>query len=159
MPFSVSQFDIDLDQRRAIGPAGKRSVKWAKTKPDVANLIAYHVLFGRQCRTCPFFGPDLCTGKANGRYLGVSRHHVLIQARRREANTLAFQVEMHLRAGIEGTISELVRARYRALAKNQLQALFIATATNLKRLARTLTAGLSTLYSFSSRSLGLVRAT
>ena len=66
----------------------------------------------------------------------------MLQARRQEAETPAFQREMHLRAGIEATISEVVRAhgarrsRYRGLAKNQLQALFTATATNLKRLAR-----------------------
>ncbi len=72
---------------------------------------------------------------------------------------------MHVRAGIEGTISELVRAhgarraRYCGLAKNQLQALFIATAANLKRLARTLAAGLFALRAFSSRPLGLARAT
>ncbi len=163
--FRLSQFDIDLNQRRAICPAGKRSVKWATSKAEVANLIAYHVSFGRQCQTCPFFGPDLCTDKASGRHLSVSRHHVLLQARRHEADTLAFQVEMHVRAGIEGTLSELVRAhgarraRYRGLAKNLLQALFIAAAANLKRLARTFTAGLPARCSFSSRPLGLARAT
>jgi len=142
--FRLSQFVIDLDHRQATCPAGQHSVKWAKAKPDVKNLIAYHVSFGPQCRTCPFFGPELCTDKASGRHLGVSRHHTLLQARRHEAQTLDFQREMHIRAGIEGTISELVRAhgarrsRYRGLAKNQLQALFTATATNLKRLARTL---------------------
>jgi transposase len=159
--FRLSQFMIDLDQRQALCPAGQRSVKWAKAKPDVKNLIAYHVSFGRQCRTCPFFGPDLCTDKASGRHLSVSRYHALLQARRREADTLAFQREMHTRAGIEGTISELVRAhgarrsRYRGLAKNQLQALFTATATNLKRLARTFTSATSfiSLRFFSPRSL------
>lgn len=161
--FRLGQFDIDLAQRRAICPARRHSVKWANAKPDVANLIAYHVSFGRQCRTCPFFGPDLCTDKASGRHLGVSRHHVLLQARRHEADTLAFQVEMHVRAGIEGTISELVRAhgarraRYHGWAKNQLQALFIATAANLKRLARTFAAVVPALCSFSSRPLCLAR--
>ena len=49
---------------------------------------------------------------------------------------------MHTRGGIEGAISEIVRAhgarhsRYRGMAKNRLQALFTATATNLKRMAR-----------------------
>ena len=161
--FRLSQFDIDLDQRQATCPAGNHSVKWAKAKPDVANLIAYHVSFGRQCQACPFFGPGLCTDKASGRHLGVSRHHVLLQTRRREAYTSVFQIEMHVRAGMEGTISELVRAhgarraRYRGLAKNQLQALFIATATNLKRLARTLLSA-SSLLAFRFFSSRLLRA-
>ena len=142
--FRLSQFDIDIEQRTAHCPAGKQSVKWAKAKPDVKNLIAYQVSFGRQCRTCPFFGPGLCTDKPGGRHLSVSRHHVRLQARRKEAETPAFRQEMHIRAGIEGSISEMVRAhgarraRYRGKAKNQLQAFFTATAANLKRLARLL---------------------
>jgi transposase len=158
--FRLSQFVIDLDPRQAICPAGRRSVKWARAKPKVKNVIAYHVSFGRQCRTCPFFGPDQCTDKAGRRRLGVSRYHPLLQARRREADTLTFQREMHTRAGIEGTLSELVRAhgarrsRYRGLPKNQWQALFTATAANLKRLARTLASATScvSLRSFSSLS-------
>jgi transposase len=147
--FRLNQFEIDLERRTATCPAGKQSVKWAKAKPDVKNLIAYHVSFGRQCQTCPCFGPGLCTDKPSGRHLAISRHHTLIQARRQEADTTAFQQDMHTRAGIEGTISEVVRAhgarraRYRGLPKNQLQALFTATATNLKRLACSLTRPLS----------------
>lgn len=55
-----------------------------------------------------------------------------------------FTKEMYTRHGVEGTISEVVRAhgarcsRYRGLAKNQLQATFIGAATNLKRLAKAL---------------------
>ena len=58
--------------------------------------------------------------------------------------TEAFRQEMNKRNGVEGTISELVRAhgarrsRYRGLAKNQLQAAFIGATTNLKRLAKAL---------------------
>lgn len=68
-------------------------------------------------------------------------YHDLIQARRSEAATEAFKQEMKIRAGIEGTISELVRShdlrrsRYRGRRKNQLQVLFGAAAANLKRLA------------------------
>ena len=140
--FRLSQFAIDFEQRVARCPNGKQSVKWVTAKTEAKNLIAYHVSFGRQCKTCPFFGPGLCTDKPSGRYLAISRYHALIQARRKDAQTPAFRQEMHIRAGIEATISELVRAhaarraRYHGKAKTQLQAFFIATATNLKRLAR-----------------------
>lgn len=140
--FRLSDFEIDIDRRRAICPAGKRSVKWARAKPGVKNLIAYHVSFGKQCQTCAFFCKDLCTDKPTGRKLGISAHHHLIQARRQEAQTEGFRQEMHHRAGIEACISELVRShgarrsRYRGLVRNRLQASFIAVATNLKRLAR-----------------------
>lgn len=160
--FRVSQFDIDLDQRPALCPAGTRSVTWAKAKPEVANLIASPVSFGRKCRTCPFFGPAVCTDKVSGRHRGVSRHPVLLLARRRAVDTAAFQVEMPVRPGIEGAIAELVRAhgvrraRYRRWANHPLHALFIAT--NLKRLAPTVTALFPALCSFSSRPLGRARA-
>jgi transposase len=140
--FRLSDFGIDIDARRAICPAGKQSVKWARAKPGVKNLIAHHVSFGKQCQNCIFFGKDLCTDKPTGRKLGISAYHQIIQARRLEAQSKLFHKEMHHRADIEGTISELVRAhgarrsRYRGLVKNRLQACFTAVATNLKRLAQ-----------------------
>jgi transposase len=139
--FRLRDFQIDVEQRQAICPAGKKQVKWVKAKPGVKNLIAFHVGFGTQCQSCPYFGPGLCTHRPNGRHLGVNAYHDLIQARRQEASTEAFKEEMNTRAGVEGTVSELVRghgarrSRYRGRKKNQLQVLFAASAANLKRLA------------------------
>jgi IS5 family transposase len=62
--------------------------------------------------------------------------------RRAEARTEVFREQMHRRAGIEATISELVRryrfryARYRGLAKLRLQGYFTSVAINLVRLVR-----------------------
>lgn len=140
--FRLRDFQIDIEQRQAICPAEKKQVKWARAKPGVKNLIAYHVRFGSQCRTCSYFGPGLCTDKPQGRCLGINAYHDFIQARRCEADTEAFKKEMYARAGIEGTVSEMVRghgarrSRFRGRRKNQLQALFVAVATNLKRLVR-----------------------
>jgi hypothetical protein len=142
--FRLRDFEIDIEQCRAICPAGKKQAKWVRAKPGVNNLIAYHVQFGPQCQLCPYFGPDLCTDKPNGRHLGINAHHDLIQARRLETETEAFRQEMHIRAGVEGTVSEMVRShglrrsRYRGTRKNQLQAFFGAAAVNLKRLAHCL---------------------
>ncbi|MEJ2736796.1 MAG: transposase [Anaerolineae bacterium] len=139
--FRLRDFQIDIEQRQAICPVGKKQVKWARAKPGVKNLIAYHVGFGRQCQSCPHYGPDLCTDRPSGRHLGVNAYHDLIQARRQEASTEAFKEEMNIRAGVEGTVSELVRShgarrsRFRGRKKNRLQALFVASAANLKRLA------------------------
>ena len=139
--FRLRDFEIDIAQRRAICPAGKKQTRWARAKPGVKSLIAYHVGFGKQCQSCPYFGPELCTDKPGGRHLGVNAYHDLIQARRSEAGTEAFKQEMKIRAGIEGAISEMVRghglrrSRYRGRRKNQLQVLFVAVAANLKRLA------------------------
>jgi hypothetical protein len=118
---------------------GDHSISQRQT--GVNNLIAYHVQFGPQCQLCPHFGPGLCTDKPSGRHLGINAYHDLIQARRLETEVEAFRQEMQNRAGIEGTVSEMFRghglrrSRFRGTRKNQLQALFGAAATNLKRLA------------------------
>jgi transposase len=140
--FRLQDFQIHVEQRQAICPAGKKQVRWVRARPGVKNLIAYHVGFGSQCQSCPYFGPALCTDKPNGRSLGINEYHDLIQARRQEADTETFKQEMQIRAGIEGVVSELVRShgarrsRFRGQRKSQLQALFVAAAANLKRLAR-----------------------
>ena len=76
------------------------------------------------------------------RTLVVGEHHTVLQARRQEQETEAFQNRMKHRNAIEGTQSELVRghglrhARYRGLAKVKLQNYFIAAACNVKRWIR-----------------------
>ncbi|MCA1810189.1 MAG: transposase, partial [Lentisphaerae bacterium] len=84
-----------------------------------------------------------CLGKGQRhRTLQVGEYYDLIQARRLEQRKEAFQTDMQHRNGIEGTISELVRAhgmrrcRYRGLAKARLQNLMIGAACNIKRWCR-----------------------
>lgn len=82
-------------------------------------------------------------GKA-GRTVSVNPYHELIAARRAAQQTVAFKEQMHRRAAIEGTISELVRghgarrARYRRHPKVRLQMFFLGAAVNIKRLVRAL---------------------
>jgi transposase len=65
--------------------------------------------------------------------------HLALQTARREQQTEVFKKEYAKRAGIEGTISqsvrafELRRARYLGVAKTHLQHLFTAIAINLVR--------------------------
>src|SRR5713226_979263 len=152
--FRLPDFTIDVANRQATCPAGQEAIRWSAIDPKVKNNVAFLVSFGKQCQDCLFFGPQLCTDKPAGRTIAISRHHDLISARRAESQTSAFHQEMHQRAAIEGTISELVRAhaarrsRYRGLPKNQLQASFTAAATNLKRLAKALATGCE--HSFNS---------
>lgn len=62
-----------------------------------------------------------------------------LQQARAEQNDDAFKRRYRIRLGIEGTISQAVRAfelrkaRYLGLAKTQLQAIALATAINLSR--------------------------
>ena len=139
--FRQADFQVDEEARQAICPAGHTSRLWAERhSPGQANP-AIQVRFAAQtCQDCPFFGH--CTRSRQGRSLTLHPYRTALAARRAQAKTEAFRERLHLRAGIEGTISELVRAhglrraRYRRLAKLRLQAYFTAIAINLKRLIR-----------------------
>ena len=92
------------------------------------------------CQACPFFGQ--CTSSSQGWSLTLHPYRALLAQRRAEAQSEDFKNRLHLRAGIEGTLSELVRghrlrwARYRGQAKLRLQTYFTAIAVNLKRVTR-----------------------
>jgi transposase len=151
--FRLEDFEIDMERHQATCPAGHARRRWVPATGNTDNNVAVYVFFGTQCLSCPFFGPERCTASPTGRKLSLNAFHEVIQARRLEERTEPFQLEMHARAAIEGTISELVRAhglrraRYRGVHKVLLQMLFTTTATNLKRLAKA-TAELSVIRGF-----------
>lgn len=139
--FRLEDFAVDRENQRAICPAGKLQQRWVTTTGHTDNRVAVHVFFGKQSLTCPFFGPEQCTSSQTGRHLSLNAYHDIIQARRQAEQSAAFQLEMHARAALEGTISEIVRAhglrraRYQGEATVFLPMLFTATPTNLQRLA------------------------
>jgi transposase len=100
------------------------------------------------CSQCPSLSQ--CTKAKNQRRTLTLKpqklYEALQQARNRE-KTDEFHQEYQRRAGIEGTISQGVRAfglrkaRYLGLAKTRLQHLATAAAMNLERLADWLTGG------------------
>jgi transposase len=102
-----------------------------------------HVAFARaDCAACP--ARPLCTRAATApRSLTLQprAEHEAIQAARQRQETPEFAATYAHRAGVEGTISQgvrafgLRRARYRGLAKTHLQHVATAAAVNLRRLA------------------------
>lgn len=139
--FQLAAFTVDIQQQRAVCPAGRVSQHWTTHDPPRKG-VGYEVRFGSQGRSCPFFHAQGCTTQPRGRTLYLNPQPERLQARRREAQTPAFQREMGQRQGIEATISEAVRghgarrARYRGRAKVSLQMHFTASGVNLKRLVR-----------------------
>lgn len=135
--YRLEDFEIDLENRIARCPQGHLATSF---NPSASKDVAYHVRFGKQCADCPV--REHCTTEARGRSLAIGPYHDILMARRREMQTDEFRQEMHQRAAIEGTISELVRgyglrhARYRSLVKVNLQAILTAIAANLNRLMR-----------------------
>src|SRR5205085_11552102 len=125
----------------AVCPQGHASVGWAETRDPYARAVIVARFDAATCRACPCRAR--CTRSARGpRRLTVrprAQHEALRAARAREA-TPAFQAQYAARAGIEGLLSQGVRAfglraaRYRGLAKARLQHLLTAAAINFVRL-------------------------
>lgn len=139
--FSAADFQVHVEERKAICPDGKASTQCSRLEEQSTGKVSYRFEFSTQCHDCPLrsqcLGPD-----QRHRTLVVGEHHTALQARRQEQQTDAFRQRMKHRNAIEGTQSELVRghglrrARYRGLAKVKLQNYFIAAACNVKRWIR-----------------------
>jgi hypothetical protein len=139
--FNVEDFQISVEEPRAICPAGKANTQCSRLEEEATGKVSYRFEFSTHCHACPL--RDQCVGKdQRHRTLVVGEHHTVLQARRQEQQTEAFRQRMKHRNGIEGTQSELVRghglrrARYRGLAKVKLQNYFIGAACNVKRWIR-----------------------
>ena len=141
LPFQQAQFHIDETTQQAICPAGKTSSAWSETQKSGWPASQVVIRFSSSaCRPCTFFGQ--CTLNPKGRSLELHPFRTILAERREQALQPDFQKKLYRRAGIEASISELVRmyrlryCRYRGLSKLHLQTYFTAVAANLKRLAR-----------------------
>ena len=139
--FSVEDFQVWVEERRAVCPAGKESTQCSRLEEERTGKVSFRLEWSTHCHDCPL--RCQCLGKdQRHRTLGVGAHHSALQARRQEQKTPAFQERMRHRNAIEGTQSELVRghglrrARYRGLGKVKLQNYFIGAACNVKRWIR-----------------------
>jgi len=139
--FSAEDFQITVEERKAVCPAGKESTQCSRLEEEATGKVSYRFEFSTQCRDCPLRAQ--CLGKDQPhRTLTVGQYHTHLQARRQEQKTEEFKKEAQHRNAIEGTQSELVRAhglrraRSRGLAKARLQNYLIGAACNIKRWIR-----------------------
>jgi transposase len=139
--YDTSQFVFDWQAKQATCPQGKTSVTWTERTEQRSGRAIVAVQFAtKACRECPVRAQ--CThAEKMPRQVTVRpqvEHEALQQARHFQ-QTEAFRQEYARRAGVEGTISQGVRAfglrqaRYLGLAKTHLQELGTATAINLTR--------------------------
>jgi transposase len=109
--YDISCFTIDWEQRTVTCPQGCHSSKWAYAR-DGNGCETIQVRFRHSdCTPCP--SRSLCTkAKKDPRELTLRpcQEHLALQTARREQQTEAFKEEYAKRAGIEGTISQAVRA-------------------------------------------------
>lgn len=141
--FPVDQFEIDVENRKAICPQGKTSSQCSVIHGhDQIESVYLRFEWASQCDHCP--AQEACTKSKNGRRtVMVGIHHDLLQERRQQMQTDDFKNRMRQRNAIEGTISELTRngmrrTRYRGLSKTRLANYFIGATCNVKRWIRLL---------------------
>ncbi len=140
--FDIGHFQIDWDRPQATCPQGKRGASWLPGVDGRGNAVI-NVMFAKaDCSQCPSLS-QCTTAKAKRRSINLrlrELHETLQQTRHRE-KTSEFKAAYKKRAGIEGTISQGVRAfglryaRYVGKAKTHLQHLATAAAINLERVA------------------------
>src|SRR3954453_9691559 len=143
--FDLAQFHIDWEARVVTCPNGQRSTGWSesRTARQGGQRTQIHIQFAPSaCAACPVRAR--CTrAKAGPRHLTLrprTEYDALAAARQRQTTT-AFRSQYATRAGIEGTLSQGVRAfdlrrcRYRGLAKTHLQQVSTAAALDVSRLA------------------------
>ena len=141
--FEASQFVVDWQNECATCPAGQTSSSWTPAQDRRGNPVIKIKVAMQDCRPCP--SREQCThsqSAAPRRVLTVrpQEQYQALQAARQRQTTKAFKTTYAVRAGIEGTLSQGIRAfglrqaRYRGLEKVHLQQILTATALNLCRM-------------------------
>ena len=139
--YDLGQFTVDWVGQRVQCPQGQWSRVWSP-HTDAWDNPAISVRFRRtDCAACE--ARALCTqAKAAPRHLTLrpQADHTLLQEMRQKQGTRDWQQYYQRRAGIEGTLSQGIRAfglrhcRYIGLARTHLQHLLVAVALNVVRL-------------------------
>jgi transposase len=144
--FDNAAFTINWETHTATCPHGKQSRKWQPDK-DIAGQDVIQIRFAKKdCQVC-VARPACTRAKTEPRTLTVRTqvYHEALQAARRHQTTEEFKEHYADRAGIEGTLSQGVRAfglrrsRYIGLAKTHLQHLLSVVAINVVRVMAWLT--------------------
>lgn len=143
--FTAEAFDVLVEERRALCPAGHVSSNCSRLTENKSGKVSYRIEWNNTlCSACPLQKQCVSEGQPH-RTVVVGELHSLLQERRRTMQTEDYKHDMKRRNGIEGTQSELVRAyglrqaRYRGKAKVRLQNYFIGAACNMRRLFRRIT--------------------
>lgn len=138
--FGAEAFAVDWDQRRATCPGGHTSVTWDERSDQRGNDSIFIRFAKADCGPCPLREP--CTTAAR-RAIAIRprAQYEALQERRAQEDTAAFAAQYAQRAGIEGTLSQgvrafgLRRARYIGHAKTHLQHVLTAAAIDFVRVA------------------------
>ena len=138
---SIDRFSIDWEAKRVTCPQGQTTQYWKPTTDANGNDIIC-IRFSRSgCLQCQ--SRELCTrSEKESRSLTLRpfAQHEAILHNRQQQKTQQWKQRYAQRAGVEGTVSQGVRAfglrqaRYIGLAKTHLQHLLTACAINVSRI-------------------------
>jgi transposase len=140
--YTIDRFEIDWERERVRCPQGKLSSAWSRQVDHTGTPYVSVTFRQADCGACP--ARALCTrAEHRARHLKLQprAEYEALKAARGRLATREGRRRYARRAGIEGTISQDVRAfglrrsRYRGLAKTHLQHVATAAAVNLERLA------------------------
>ena len=146
--FAQSAFRVDWQAKTVTCPNGKASASWSAQRKSNGTPVTRVHFTGRDCAACP--ARTKCTTAVNGKWgrsltlLPAAQQQVL-ETRRREQLTEAWQQRYRIRAGVEAAISQTTRrtgirrTRYTGADKTHLGHLFAATAVNIVRIDAWLT--------------------
>jgi transposase len=137
--FAAGDFRVDWERERMTCPEGRQSSGWSLAVDKGHNRVIKVKFSAKDCGACP--SKDKCT-RGTRRSVTIrprEQYEALGMARLREG-TATFKEDYAKRAGVEGTISQGVRAcglrrsRYAGEAKTHLQHLATAAALNVLRI-------------------------
>jgi transposase len=138
--FAAGHFRIDWEAHAVTCPQGQRSVRWCPTETARGRRMIHVAFAAADCTPCPVRAHcTRATALPRSLTLQPQAEHEAIQAARHRQQTAVFAADYARRAGIEGTLSQGVRAfelrtaRYRGLAKTHLQHIATAAAINVQR--------------------------
>ena len=138
--FDAQHFVIDWEAKRARCPAGRHSVSWTPAGDKRDNDVIKLKFAGRDCGACEH--QAICTTSSPPRRTLTIRprdQYLALQAARARQETKEFKEEYGRRSGIEGTLSQGIRAfemrrsRYVGVRKTHLQNVLTAAAMNVVR--------------------------
>jgi hypothetical protein len=137
--FTLERFEIEWDRKRARCPQGELSARWSEGVDRNGRPYVCVAFRPADCGACA--ARASCTrGRSRALKLPPRAEHEALKAARGQFTTEAGRRRYARRAGIEGTLSQGVRAfglrrsRYRGLARTHLQHVATAAAVNLARL-------------------------
>jgi transposase len=138
--YDISCFRIDWEAMKVTCPQGQISRQWIPAQDGWGNATI-HVQFARSiCQRCASRA-DCTRAKRDPRALTLRprAEHEALQAARRQQQTPEWKAAYNVRAGVEGSLSqgirafELRRSRYIGLARTHLQHILTAAAMNIAR--------------------------